>query len=137
MSPKPAPPGMTFVAQIRIPGRPWTLNQMMRSHWKATARKTKDAKEVAFVLWREQLGPPLPLPVPLVVSVSVRTRDKRKQDTAAAAPLVKAAIDALVAGDYIRDDTPDIIAEHRYLAPEGGYDSDDTLITLHHRPHVG
>ena len=120
-----------FVGQIRIPGRPRTMNDAERAHWRANATHRKTEREQAFVLWRKHLGVARQLPQGLVVSVQVRTQNKIVQDTGAAMPLVKAAIDGLIDGKWIPDDTPDWIAAITFKAPTTGHDSDDTLITIH------
>ena len=120
-----------FVGQIRIPGRPRTMNQVRKAGWQENARHTKDEREAAYFHWRQRLGVPRLLPKGLTVTIQVRTKSNVRQDCGAAMPLVKAVIDGLIDGKWIEDDGPDWIAQIVFRAPSTGHDSDDTLISLH------
>ena len=120
-----------FLGQIRIPGRPRTMNQVERSHHQASARHRKQEREAAYHYWKQRLGVRRELPKGLTVTVQVRTKGGPQQDTMAAAPMVKAVIDGLIDGKWIPDDGPEWIAQIIFRAPTTGHDSDDTLITLH------
>ena len=120
-----------LVGQICIPGRPRTMNQVERSHWKENARRRRAEREAAHLQWRQHLGAPRPLPKELTVTVQVRTKNNVRQDCGAAMPMVKAVIDGLIDGKWIEDDGPEQVAQIIFRAPSTGHDDDDVLITLH------
>ena len=120
-----------FIGQIRVPGRPRTMNQVERSHWKENARHRRAEREAAYHHWKQRLGARRELPKGLTITVQVRTKNFKRQDCGAAMPMIKATIDALIDGKWILDDGPDEIAQIIFRAPKGGHDSDDVLISLH------
>ena len=102
-------PHQKHLAHIEIPGRAWTMNDAMRSHWRDNHRNTKELREAAFWYWRQALGPPKPgdkfLPL-LTVNVWPRYKDRRLADVGAAMPMLKAVIDGLVDTGWIRGRQP-------------------------------
>ena len=56
-----------------------------------------------------------PLPTPVTVTVEHHTRTRRTTDTANIAPAVKAIIDAVVAGGWLPDDTPEYVTAIMFL----------------------
>ena len=126
-------PHQKHLAHIEIPGRAWTMNDAMRSHWRDNHRNTKELREAAFWYWRQALGPPKPgdkfLPL-LTVNVWPRYKDRRLADVGAAMPMLKAVIDGLVDTGWIRDDNPDHIQRIIFHSPTWHHSENSTYITL-------
>ena len=125
-------PHQKHIAGIEIPGRPWTMNEALRSHWRDNHAKTKAYRETAFFLFRQALGPPkkgkfLPL---LTVNIWPRFTDRRLQDVGAAMPMLKAVIDGLVDTQWLKDDNPENIQRIIFHAPTWHHSENSTYITL-------
>ena len=125
-------PAQKHLAGIEIPGRAWTMNDAMRSHWRDIHKQTKQLREDAFFWWRQALGPPkkgkhLPL---LTVNVWPRYKDRRLADVGAAMPMVKAVIDGLVDTQWLKDDNPDYIQRIIFHAPTWHHTENSTYISL-------
>ena len=121
---------------ITITGRrPLTMNAIARQHRHQHRQET--------LWWRQQAAdmaagrPPFPGPV-RVVATPLHANRRTPQDTGAAMPAVKAAIDGLVDAGIIPDDGPDIVRAVTLMGPRTGGDVDG--LTLHvwtaHIPHT-
>lgn len=100
--------------------RPWTTNAERAGNRWERARKTKEWRE-AFAWLVLQARIPQLAWCEIVAEPWLKNRSGM-QDTGACHPAVKAAIDGLVDAGLIADDTPDIVRQITYRAPQVGRD---------------
>lgn len=104
-----------FGATVRftIAGRPWTTNAERKGNRWQRASATAEWRELFGWLARCQ-------PLRNLTSATIRvelTQKGRLQDTGACFPAIKAAIDGLVDGGLLPDDTGDHVARIIFMAP--------------------
>lgn len=104
--------GVTCVSFV-VYQRPWTTNAERSGNRWVRASNTAEWRNLYGWLARTQ---PLPCLTNVVVTVGLSLKG-RLQDTAACNPAVKAAIDGLVDGGLMKDDTPEHLVGVLFLAP--------------------
>ena len=107
--------------------RPWTTNfERGKNRWER-ARLTKEWRTAFAWLAAEQHVPRLAWCH--VVAEPWLANRRGLQDTGACHPAVKAAVDGLIDAGVIADDTPDIVREITYRAPQIGRDGLVLVVT--------
>lgn len=106
--------------------RPWTTNAERRGNRWQRAANTSEWRELFGWLARCR-------PIPTLTNASIRVRLVQKgrlQDTAACHPAIKAAIDGLVDGKVLVDDTGQHVTEIIFHAPVRGKHDETTIIIV-------
>jgi hypothetical protein len=98
---------------FRVAERPWTTNAERKGNRWVRAEKVSECRGTFGWLAKAQR---LPLLTNARVTVELLQKG-RLQDTAACNPYVKAAIDGLVDGGILLDDTPDHLVSITFCAP--------------------
>lgn len=112
--------GDLAIVQFTVYQRPWTTNSERKGNRWQRAEQTAEWRTLFGWLTRSQ---PLPKLTKAACLVDV-TLKGRLQDTGACNPAVKAAIDGIVDGGLIADDTAEHLIAVAFLAPERAkYDS--------------
>lgn len=112
---------------IEYPKRPWTTNAERAGNRWDRAAKTKEWRE-AFG-WAARASDTRKLAWCQITAEPWQATRRSMQDTGACHPAVKAAIDGLVDSGIIADDTPDIVRQITFRAPQIGRDSLVLIIT--------
>lgn len=105
---------------LEFPARPWTTNGERAGNRWDRASKTKAWRE-GFAWLAFELRPPR-LAWCEVTAEPWLVNRRGMQDTGACHPAVKAAIDGLVDAGVLDDDTPDIVRQITFRAPQVGRD---------------
>lgn len=118
--------GEFSVVQFTVFQRPWTTNGERRGNRWDRASQTAEWRSLFGWLARSR---PLPQ-LTQVACIVALTLKGRLQDTAACNPAVKAAIDGLVDGGLLVDDTPEHLLSVTFMSPERGDNDRITLVLI-------